>query len=115
MSPFERGIFEQLTKIFARNPGVRVVLLEYVDVTMPDWTPAYAEIQSLFPADERRRMFVLPVHDPKRLADACEVDPKGHPNLAMHTAWAAQILTWMMSAGVLQELGFPSGQQWYDE
>jgi hypothetical protein len=115
LSPFERGIYDQLSKIFTRNPGVRVVLLEYIDATMPDWTPAYAQIQSLFPEEERRRMFVLPVHDPKRQADACEVDPKGHPNLAMHTAWAAQILTWMMSPGVLQTLGFPSGQQWYDE
>jgi hypothetical protein len=105
----------QLTKIFARNPGVRVVLLEYIDVTMPDWTAAYAEIESLFPEDQRRRMFLLPVHDPKNLADACEVDPNGHPNVAMHTAWAAQILTWMMSDRVLPELGFPSGQQWYDD
>jgi hypothetical protein len=115
LSPFERGIHVQLTKIFARNPGVRVVLLEYIDVTMPDWTAAYAEIESLFPEDERRRMFLLPVHDPKNLADACEVDPNGHPNVAMHTAWAAQILTWMMSDRVLPELGFPSGQQWYDD
>jgi len=115
LSPFERGIHDQLTKIFMHNPGVRVVLLAYVDATMPDWTPAYAQIQCPLPEEERRRLFVLPVHDPKRLADACEVDPNGHPNLAMHTAWAAQILTWMMSTGVLQALGFPAGQQWYDE
>jgi hypothetical protein len=112
LSPFERGIYEQLTKIFARNPGVRVVLLEYIDVTTPDWTPAYREIESLFPDEERRRMFLLPVHDPKKTADACAVDPRGHPNLAMHTAWAAQILTWMMSGDVLAELGFPGGQHW---
>jgi lysophospholipase L1-like esterase len=115
LSPFEHGIYVQLTKILARNPGVHIVLLEYIDVTMPDWTPAYREVQSLFSAEQRRRMFLLAVHDPRKLADACEVDPKGHPNAAMHTAWAAQILTWLMSPGILDELGFPSGQQWYDE
>jgi hypothetical protein len=112
LSPFERGVYDQLTKVFLRNPGVRVVLLEYIDATMPDWTPAYEQIESLFPDEQRRRMFLLPLHDPKGLADACEVDPKGHPNVAMHTAWASQVLVWMMSEGVLQALGLPGGQHW---
>ena len=69
----------------------------------------------LFSAAEQSQMFVLAVRDPKNLADACDVDPKGHPNLSMHTTWAAQILTWMMSDGTLQRLGFPAGEQWDEE
>ncbi len=115
LSPFERGDYDQLTKIFARNPDVRVVLLEYIDVAMPDWTPAYEQIKSLLPETERARIFVLPVYDPKKLTDACEIDPRGHPNVSMHIAWATQILTWIMTGDRLQRLGFPDGQQWYDD
>lgn len=115
LSRFERGIYDQLMKIFARNPNVRVVLLEYIDVTMPDWKAAYDQIQSLLPDTERERIFFLPVYDPKKLTDACEIDPRGHPNVSMHIAWATQILTWIMSGDRLQKLGFPSGQQWDED
>jgi hypothetical protein len=114
LSPFERGIFDQLTKIFARNPDVRVVLLDYIDVTEPDWRPAYAEIEGLFSDAERQRMFVLPVYDQKGKQDACEADPKGHPNMTLHESWAAQILVWMMSGDNLVRLGLPEAQAWDD-
>jgi len=114
LSPFERGIFDQLTKILARNPDVRVVLLDYIDVTEPDWRPAYAQIESLFTDAERERMFVLPVYDQKGKQDACEIDPKGHPNMSLHESWAAQILVWIMSANNLERLGLPEAQAWDD-
>ena len=115
LSVFQRGIYDQLAKILERNPGVRIVLLYYVDPTIPDWRPAYAQVLGLFSEAQQHRMFVLAVRDPKHLADACEIDPKGHPNQSMHVTWASQILTWMMSTGTLQRLGFPPGEEWYDE
>ena len=115
LSVFQQGTYDQLHKILARNPGVKIVLLTYLDPTIPDWRPAYAQVMGLFSAAEQSQMFVLAVRDPKNLADACDVDPKGHPNLSMHTTWAAQILTWMMSDGTLQRLGFPAGEQWDEE
>jgi hypothetical protein len=57
-------------------------------------------------------MFNLLVYDPKGTQDACEADPDGHPNLYLHTAWAAQILLWMNSNGRLQQFGFPSSEEW---
>jgi hypothetical protein len=59
LSRFEKGIFTQLTKIFARNPDVKVVLLEYTDPTIPDWTPAYDQVQSLFSAGRTEANFAL--------------------------------------------------------
>lgn len=115
LSPFERGIFDQLTKVFARNPDVRVVLLDYIDVSVPDWRPAYGEIESLFTDAERERMFVLPVYVQRGKQDACEIDPKGHPNLSLHDSWAAQILVWMMSPDNLGRLGLPNEKEWDDE
>lgn len=112
LSRFEKGIFMQLTKIFARNPDVKVVLLEYTDPTIPDWKAAYDQVQSLFTEDEQKRIFHLRVYDPLGKQDACEIDPKGHPNLALHAAWAGQILQWMLSADVLHRLGFPDGEEW---
>ena len=115
LTAFQLGIYEQLKKVLARNPDAKVVLLEYVDVAIPDWSRAYAQVVSLFPQTQRQRLFELAVHDPKGLSDACDVDPKGHPNRAMHEAWASQILTWMMSADVLRELGFAAEARWNDE
>jgi hypothetical protein len=51
---------------------------------------------------------------PKGKQDACEIDPRGHPNVSLHSTWAAQILTWMLSKDVFPQLGFPSGQDWGD-
>ena len=115
LSAFQKGVFDQLSKIFERNPGVRVALLDYIDPTIPDWRPAYDQVQSLFSADEQKRMLFLAVYDPKGKSDACEIDPKGHPNIGTHAAWAAQILTWMMSKEIFPRLDFPAGLQWYDD
>ncbi len=112
LSRFEKGIFMQLTKIFARNPDVKVVLLEYTDPTIPDWTAAYKQVESMFSDEQQARIFHLRVYDPLGKQDACEIDPKGHPNLALHAAWAGQILQWMTAADRLQQLGFPAGEEW---
>ncbi|MDB6084188.1 MAG: Carbohydrate esterase 2 N-terminal [Gammaproteobacteria bacterium] len=115
LSRFQKGIYDQLTKVFARNPDAKVVLLGYIDSTIPDWRPAYDEVLGLLAASERGRISFLRVHDPKGQSDACEIDPKGHPNLSMHASWAAQILEWMLSRDVLRELGLPDREQWDDE
>jgi hypothetical protein len=112
LSTYQRGVYDLLTKIFARNPDVRVVLLQYIDPTIPDWTPALDQVRGLFPVDEQQRMFNLLVYDPKGTQDACEADPDGHPNLYLHTAWAAQILLWLNANGRLQQFGFTSGEEW---
>ncbi len=114
LSTFQKGVYDQLTKIFARNPDVKAVLLGYIDPTIPDWKPAYDQVASLFSDDERKRIFFLPVRVPRGKQDACEIDPKGHPNVSLHSTWAAQILTWMLSKDVFPQLGFPSGQDWGD-
>jgi Carbohydrate esterase 2 N-terminal len=115
LSTFQKGVYDQLKRIFARNPDVKVVLLDYIDDTIPDWKPAYDQLQSLFSETERQRIFFLRVYDPKGKADACEIDPKGHPNLSMHATWAGQILKWMLSNDVLRQLGFPDSEQWNDQ
>jgi hypothetical protein len=115
LSTFEKGIFTQLTKVFTRNPGVRVVLLEYTDPTIPSWKTAYEQVESLLPEEQQKRIFYLRVYDPKGKQDACEIDPEGHPNLALHMAWAGQILAWLLTTNAFHELGFPDGEQWYDE
>jgi len=115
LSRFEKGVYDQLTKVFAHNPDVKVVLLDYIDDTIPDWKAAYEQVQRLFTENERNRIFFLRVYDPKGKSDACEIDPKGHPNLSMHATWAGQILAWMTSTDVLQKLEFPSGEQWSDQ
>jgi hypothetical protein len=115
LSRFQRGVFDQLTQIFARNPTVRVVLLQYIDSTIPEWTAAYKQVQSLFPEALQEHMFLLKIHDPNGQSDACEIDPKGHPNASMHASWAGQILNWMMSPDVLRQLGLPVAEQWTDE
>jgi hypothetical protein len=112
LSEFQKGLHDQLTKIFARNPGVKVVMLQYTDPAIPDWTPAYREVESMFSADERQRILSLRVYDPKGAQDACKADPDGHPNVSLHASWAAQILSWMMSKEVFAQLGFPPGEQW---
>ncbi|MEA3151413.1 MAG: hypothetical protein QOD56_2352 [Gammaproteobacteria bacterium] len=115
LSSFQAGIFDQLTKILARNPGVKILLLEYIDPAIPVWRPAYEQVMSLFSEAERQQMFLLAVRDPDHWNDACDIDPNGHPNLAMHTAWATQILAWMVSNDMWQRLGFPAGEQWKED
>jgi lysophospholipase L1-like esterase len=115
LSKFQRGVYDQITKIFARNPGAKIVLLEYIDLVIPAWKAAYDQVVGLLPEEQQKRILFLRVHDPKGKADACDIDPDGHPNLSMHQAWAAQIFTWMMSPQVFAQLDFPDGQQWYDD
>jgi hypothetical protein len=114
LSRFQQGVYDQLTKIFARNPDVKVVLLGYIDPTIPDWKPAYDQVVGMFPPLERSRILFLRVYDPPGESDACEIDPKGHPNLALHTAWAGQILAWMLSKDVMLRLGVPGNPRWSD-
>jgi Carbohydrate esterase 2 N-terminal len=99
LSPFQRGVYDQLTKIFIRSPHARIVLLDYVDPVFgnPDWKPAYMQIVSLFPEKLRQQIFFLAVNDPPGTSNACDIDPKGHPSPAMHEAWATQIFSWMVS------------------
>ena len=114
LSAFQKGVYDQLSKIFARNPAVKVALLAYIDPTLPEWEPAYDEVRSLFTAEQRSRMFFLRIHVPKGKQDACEIDPKGHPNVSLHATWAGQILEWMMSPEVFGALDFPGGEHWGD-
>ena len=115
LSPFQAGIYSQLTAILRRNPDVKIVLLDYIDPTIPDWQRAYAQVTGLFTEAQRQQFFFLSVRDPKNLSDACKIDPQGHPNASMHTTWAAQIFAWMMTPGMLHRLGFSDREQWYDE
>lgn len=115
LSKFQKGVYDQIGKITARNPDAMIVLLDYIDATIPTWKPAYDQVLGLLSDDERKKILFLRVYDPKGKADACEIDPKGHPNASMHQSWAAQIFLWMMSPDVFGRLDFPSGDQWYDD
>jgi hypothetical protein len=112
LSRYQKGVYDLLKKIFGQNPDVHVVMLQYIDPTIPDWTPAIKQVRSLFSEDEQRRIFDLLVYDPKGTQDACEADPEGHPNLYLHSAWAAQILLWMNEGDRLQQLGFSNDEEW---
>ncbi len=115
LSKFQKGVYDQITKIIARNPGVKIVLLDYIDTAIPGWRAAYDQVVGLLPEEQQQQILFLRVHDSKGRADACETDPDGHPNLSMHQSWAAQIFAWMMTPEVFGRLDFPSGEQWYDE
>jgi Carbohydrate esterase 2 N-terminal/GDSL-like Lipase/Acylhydrolase family len=115
LSKFQKGVYDQISEIVARNPDAKIVLLDYIDPTIPAWRAAYDQVVGLLPEEQRKNILFLRVYDPKGKADACETDPKGHPNLSMHQSWAAQIFAWMMSPEVFARLDFPSGEQWYDD
>jgi hypothetical protein len=115
LSKFQKGVYDQITEIFARNPDAKIALLDYIDPTIPAWRAAYDQVVGLLPEEQQKKILFLRVYDPKGKADACEIDPKGHPNLSMHQSWAAQIFAWMMSPDVFGRLDFPSGEQWYDD
>ena len=103
LSPFQRGVYEQITKIFNRSPRATIGLLDYVDPVFgaPDWKPAYMQVVSLFPEDKRKQMFFLAVNDPPGSSNACDIDPKGHPSAAMHEIWATQIFSWMVAKNLV--------------
>ncbi len=115
LSSFQKGVYDQIAEIFSRNPDAKIVLLDYIDPTIPAWTAAYGQVVGLLPQEQQSKILYLHVYDPKGKSDACEIDPKGHPNASMHQSWAAQIFAWMMSPEVFGRLNFPSGEQWYDQ
>jgi hypothetical protein len=103
LSPFQRGAYDQISKIFNRSPHATIGLLYYVDPVFgaPDWKPAYMQIVSLFPEGKRKQMLLLAVNDPPGSSNACDIDPKGHPSAAMHEAWATQIFAWMVAKNLV--------------
>ena len=116
LSKFEKGIFAQLTKIFARNPDVRVVLLEYTDPTIPSWKTAYEQVESLLPDDQQKRIFYLRVYDPKGKQDACEIDPDGSSQSCAARGMGRTDTCMVADLQRLPRVGiFPDGEQWYDE
>jgi hypothetical protein len=103
LSPFQRGVYDQITKIFARSPHAKIGLLDYIDpiAEVPDWKPAYMQVLSLFTKRQQEQIFFLAVNDPPGTSNACDVDPKGHPSQAMHESWAAQIVAWIVSQNLI--------------
>jgi Carbohydrate esterase 2 N-terminal len=103
LSPFQSGVYDQITKIFRRSPRARIGLLDYVDPVFgaPDWKPAYMQVVSLFPESKRKQLLFLAVNDPPGSSNACDIDPKGHPSAAMHEAWATQIFSWMVAENLV--------------
>jgi lysophospholipase L1-like esterase len=103
LSPFQRGVYDQITKILSRNPHATIVLLEYVDPVFgtPDWKPAYMQVVRLFPDGKQKQILFLAVNDPPGSSNACDIDPKGHPSAAMHEAWAKQIFSWMVARNLV--------------
>jgi hypothetical protein len=115
LSKFQKGVYDQIADIMARNPDTKIVLLDYIDPTIPAWRAAYDQVVGLLPEGQQKKILFLRIYDLKGRADACDIDPDGHPNLSMHQSWAAQIFAWMMSPDVFGRLDFPSGEQWYDD
>lgn len=103
LSPFQRGVYDQITEIFARSPHAKIGLLDYIDpvAEVPDWKPAYMQVLSLFTKRQQEQIFFLAVNDPPGTSNACDVDPKGHPSQSMHESWAAQIVAWMVSQNLV--------------
>jgi hypothetical protein len=101
LSPFQRGVYDQIAKIVALNPKAKIGLLHYDDPIVPDWTPAYLQVLGLLSKDIRQRVYSLGVKDSPSDWTACAASPDGHPNLAMHAAFAAQITQWIIANGLL--------------
>lgn len=101
LSPFERGIYDQIMKVVAQNPQAKLGLLEYADPNLPRWTPAYMQIKELLPPDIQQKMHFLAVKDAPEHFNACDVAPNGHPDLATQEGWTAQILHWIVSENLV--------------
>jgi len=101
LSPFQRGIYDQITKIDANNPGAEIVLLNYIDPIVPDWKPAYLQVQSLLPTSVQQRILFFGIKDSPIDWTACAPSPHGHPNLAMHATFAAQLAQWMLNQNLI--------------
>jgi Carbohydrate esterase 2 N-terminal len=101
LSPFQRGIYDQIMKVTALNPDAQLGLLEYVDPNVPQWMPAYLQLEALLPTQIQRKLHFLSVKDDSANFNACEAAPHGHPDLTTHERWTAQILQWIVAEKLL--------------
>jgi hypothetical protein len=101
LSPFERGIYDQIIKVTAQNPEAQLGMLEYSDPNLPHWTPAYMQIKALLPTDIQKKMHFLAVKDAPEHFNACDAAPNGHPDLTTQETWTAQILHWIVTEDLL--------------
>jgi hypothetical protein len=101
LSPFQRGIYDQIMKVTAINPDAELGLLEYDDSNVPPWRPAYLQVKAFLPEKIQRKLHFLAVKDIPANFNACDIAWKGHPNLSLQKSWTAQILTWIMSERLL--------------
>lgn len=105
LSPFERGIYDQIVKAVAQNPEAQLGLLEYSDRDLPHWAPAYKQIEDLLPPGVRQKMHFLSVKDDPDNFNACQAAPNGHPNLSTQASWTAQILQWILAENLVPPPG----------
>lgn len=105
LSPFQRGIYDQIMKVVSQNPQAQLGLLEYSDPNLPRWTPAYMQLKQLLPVDVQRKMHFLVVKDDPEHFNACGEAPNGHPDLTTQTTWTAQILQWLVSENLVPQPG----------
>ncbi|MDR3741094.1 MAG: hypothetical protein P4L40_18915 [Terracidiphilus sp.] len=101
LSPFQRGIYDQIMKVTALHPDAQLGFLEYSDPNLPHWTPAYMQLKALLPPDIQQKMHFLVVKDDPANFNACDVAPNGHPNRTTHQFWTAQILQWILAEKLL--------------
>jgi len=105
LSPFQRGIYDQIMKVAARNPDAQLGLLEYADRDVPPWRPAYQQIKELLPAAIQQKLHFLAVSDDWQHFSACDAAPHGHPDLTTQQHWTAQILQWILAEKLLPPPG----------
>lgn len=105
LSPFQRGIYDQIIKVVSQNPQAQLGLFEYSDANLPRWTPAYMQIKQLLPSDIQQKMHFLVVRDDPEHFNACGEAPNGHPDLATQEFWTAQILQWLLSENLVPQPG----------
>lgn len=101
LSPFQRGIYDQIMKVTAQNPDAQLGFLEYSDPNLPRWTPAYMQIKALLPPAIQQKMHFLVVKDDPANFNACDIAPNGHPNRTTQEYWTAQILQWILAENLL--------------
>lgn len=103
LSPFQRGIYDQIMKVAARNPEAHLALLEYADRNVPRWMPAYLQMKALLPEAVQGRISFLSVKDDWQHFSACEAAPNGHPDRTTQERWTAQILDWIVAERLLPQ------------
>jgi len=97
LSPFQRGVYDQILKIWARSPDAKIVLMWYVDPNVRNWEAAYVQLKGIFDQREQKRIFLLGVRDIPDAMDACDLAPRGHPDMSQQENWADQIFEWLMT------------------